>query len=202
MRKVIVLSFMSLDGIIQAPGGQDEDLSNSFCYGGWSMPYWDTFMEEEMGSQMGGDFELLLGRKTYDLFAANWPQMDPKNIINSTNKYVVTRTALPKDTKIWRNSVAINGDFLKKVKALKEEDGPDLHIHGSSQLIQTLLKNNLIDEFWLNIFPLTLGKGKRLFGEGTIPTSFAVTQCQITPNGVILTKYIRLGPVMENISYI
>ncbi len=195
MRKIIVLSFITLDGVMQAPGGPDEDPSSSFLHGGWSVPYWDQDIEEEMAVQMGGDFDLLLGRKTYDVFAANWPQMDPENIINKVNKYVVTNNPIPEDTQVWKNSYPIIGHVSEKIKALKEKDGPDLQVHGSSQLIQLLLKNDLVDELWLKIYPITLGKGKRLFGEGTVPTSFIVNQCKLSPSGIIMVNYVKSGQV-------
>ncbi len=198
MRKIIVLSFITLDGVMQAPGGPDEDPSNSFPYGGWSVPFWDDVIEKEMGKQMSGDFHLLLGRKTYDVFAANWPQIDPENIINKTTKYVVTHNPLPQETVNWKNSVLLDGDIIEKIKRLKEEQvGPDLQVHGSSQLIQTLLENDLVDEFWLKVYPITLGKGKRLFGEGTIPAAFTVNQCKLTPSGIVILNYVRSGQVQQ-----
>lgn len=195
MRKIIVLSFLTLDGVMQAPGGPDEDNRGSFPFGGWSVVYWDNFIEKEMSKQMGLSFDLLLGRKTYDIFAANWPTIDPNNIINKTKKYVVTNNPIPEDTEVWKNSIQINGDVVEKIKILKNEEGQDLHVHGSGKLIQTLLKNDLVDELWLKIYPITLGTGKHLFAEGTNPAAFKVKDCKVSPSGVIIAAYERAGEV-------
>jgi dihydrofolate reductase len=158
MRKVIVLSFITLDGVMQAPGGPEEDTSGGFKYGGWSFPYFDDFMGKVMTGQMNHDFDLLLGRKTYDIFASYWPfadtQKDPISAgINKAKKYVVTRSARKPD---WSNSFIINGHAPGEIRKLKEEDGPEIQVHGSGNLIQTLLKNNLVDELWLKIFPVAV----------------------------------------------
>lgn len=195
MRKIICLTFITLDGVMQAPGGPDEDAKDGFLYGGWSVPYWDEVIEEEMGNQMSQAFELLLGRKTYDIFAANWPNIDPNSDINKVNKYVITNHSIPSDTDNWKNSIQISGDVVEKVKSLKNQTGPDLHVHGSGEMIQLLLKNNLIDELWLKIYPITLGSGKRLFSSGTIPSAFKVIDCKCSPSGVILAKYIWSGEI-------
>jgi dihydrofolate reductase len=195
MRKIVVLSFITLDGVMQAPGGPEEDSADLFPYGGWSVVYWDAVLENEMGSQMGETFDLLLGRKTYDIFATNWPKIDKNSIINKATKYVVTSNPIPADTEVWRNSIRIDGDVVNKVKLLKNEDGPDLQIHGSGELIQTLLKNDLVDELRLKIYPVTLGTGKRLFASGTVPTAFKVKECKLTPSGVIIATYDKLGEV-------
>lgn len=195
MRKIVVLSFITLDGVMQAPGGPEEDSIDTFPYGGWSVGYWDEVIEKEMGNQMGQTFDLLLGRVTYDIFADNWPKIDPDSVINKVNKYVVTSKAIPVDTDIWRNSIRIDGDIAEKVKMLKNEEGPDLQVHGSGKLIQTLLKNDLIDELWLKIYPITLGTGKRLFASGAVPTAFKVKEYKLTPSGVILVKYEKSGEV-------
>lgn len=195
MRKIIVLSFITLDGVMQAPGGAEEDPFDSFPYGGWSVPFWDTVLEEEMDKQMKSNVELLLGRKTYDIFAANWPEIDPDNMINRVKKYVVTHRPLPKDTDIWKNSIQIAGNVAERIKMLKNEEGPDLQVHGSGRLIQTLLKNDLIDELWLKIYPITLGSGKRLLASGTVPTAFNVKECKLTTSGVILATYEKSGDI-------
>jgi dihydrofolate reductase len=196
MRKLVVLSFVSLDGIMQAPGGPEEDTSGGFAYGGWTFPYFDEFAGKIMGEQMTPPFDLLLGRKTYDIFAAYWPKQDPANSptvpFNEATKYVVSGSA-PKLT--WEKSVLIDGDVAAKIKELKEQDGPMLQVHGSGNLIQTLLKNDLVDELWLKTFPVTLGSGKRLFGEGTIPVAFELIDSQVSPSGVILANYKRAGDV-------
>ena len=195
MRKIIVLTFMTLDGVMQAPGGPDEDSTHAFPYGGWSVHFWDDVIEKEMASQMGQDFDLLLGRTTYDIFADSWPTMDPDNMINKTNKYVVTSHLLPPATDIWKNSFQIKGNIAEEIKKLKKQDGPHLQVHGSGRLIQLLMKNDLVDEFWLKIYPITLGTGKRLFGLGTMPVTFKATDCKCTPSGIILTKYNKTGDI-------
>jgi len=194
MRKIVVLSFVSLDGVMQAPGGPDEDTSSGFKYGGWTAPLSDESSGKLMLEQMSMPFDLLLGRKTYDIFAGYWPKQtgpiaDP---FNKTTKYVVSHQQLKLD---WENSVLIEGDVAAKLKELKQQDGPMLQVHGSGNLIQTLLKNDLVDELWLKIFPVTLGKGKRLFAEGTMPAGFELTTSQATPGGVIFANYKRAGEV-------
>ena len=193
MRKLIVLSFITLDGVMQAPGGPEEDASGSFLLGGWSVPYWDELLETEMSEQMGHPFDLLLGRKTYDIFEANWPAIDPENIINKTTKYVVTHKPIPEDSDIWKNSFKIDGDVAAKIKELKNETGSEIQVHGSGTIIQILLKHDLVDELWLKIYPVTLGKGKRLFAEGTIPAAFKLADSKVSPKGVIIIKYQREG---------
>lgn len=196
MRKLVVLTFVSLDGVMQAPGGPEEDTSGGFKYGGWTFPYFDEVMGNVMGEQMGMPFDLLLGRKTYDIFAAYWPKQDPAGSVaepfNKATKYVVSRSS-PKLT--WENSVLIEGDASAKLKELKAADGPMLQVHGSGNLIQTLLKNDLVDELWLKIFPVTLGRGKRLFGEGAIPETFKLADSKTSPSGVIIASYKRAGDV-------
>jgi len=194
MRKVVVLSFISLDGVMQAPGGPDEDTSGGFQYGGWTVPYGDDLSGTLLVKQMSGLYDLLLGRKTYDIFAAYWPQRtgaiaDP---FNKATKYVVSASA-PKLT--WEKSLLIDGNVVAKLKELKQQDGPMLQVHGSGSLIQTLLKNDLVDELWLKIFPVTLGTGKRLFAEGTVPAAFELMESQTSPSGVIFANYKRSGRV-------
>jgi len=195
MRKLIVLTFVTLDGVMQAPGGPEEDVSLSFKYGGWSVGYWDSVIEEAMGEQMGHPFDLLLGRRTYDIFAKAWPQIDPANVINRYKKYVVSHQLLPKETEVWKNSVLIDGDVAEKILKLKEEEGPEIQVHGSGNLIQTLLNNDLVDELWLKIYPLTVGNGKRLFGEGTNAAGFELIDSKVSPSGVIIANYRRAGDV-------
>lgn len=195
MRKIVVLSFISLDGVMQAPGGPEEDTSGDFRYGGWTVPYWDDFSADIMTGQMGMPFDLLLGRKTYDIFAAYWPKQDPESLgapFNKATKYVVSDSSPKLD---WENSELIEGDVAAKLKELKQGDGPMIQVHGSSNLIQTLLAEDLVDELWLKIFPLTLGKGKRLFGEGTLPAAFELTESKTSPHGVIFASYKRSGEV-------
>ncbi|RJX27758.1 MAG: dihydrofolate reductase [Desulfurivibrio sp.] len=196
MRKLIAIEFITLDGVIQAPGGSEEDASEGFKYGGWVGSYMDDFSGKVMGEQMSlKQSELLLGRKTYDIFAGYWPHHAAGwPGINEVKKYVASHdSSLKLD---WENSVLLSGNVAEKVKELKSGDGPDLHVWGSGNLIQTLLKNDLVDELWLKIFPVTLGPGKRLFAEGTIPAAFKLTDSQVSPLGVIFAKYKRAGEVM------
>lgn len=193
MKKIIVLSFITLDGVMQAPGGPEEDTTGGFKYGGWTVPYFDEFAGKVMSEQMKQPFSLLLGRKTFEIFASYWPQHEDQwpGITEST-KYVVSNTL---DTHEWNNSFFINDDVVEEIKKLKQQTGPNLQVHGSANLIQTLLKNDLVDELWLKIFPITLGKGKRLFGEGTIPASFTLTESITSPSGVLIASYKRAGEV-------
>jgi len=193
MREIIVLSFISLDGVMQAPGGPDEDTSSGFTYGGWVAPYFyeaDEAAGEFMAKQMKST-DLLLGRKTFEIFAAYWPNhADMWLGINDVTKYVMSNTMVKSN---WKNSV-----FLKSVddvKKLKNSVGSDIQVHGSGNLVQTLLKHDLVDELWLKIFPITLGKGKRLFGEGASPAAFTLTESLVAPNGVIFANYKRNGIV-------
>ena len=191
MRKIIVLEFMSLDGVMQAPGGSKEDASEGFKYGGWTAPFFDEVSGKEMEKQMAGEYDLLLGRKTYDIFAGYWPDHTktwPQ--VNKITKYVASKT-LKKPT--WENTVVLKD--TTELKALKNSSGPDLQVYGSSNLVQTLLKHDLVDELWLKIFPVTLGSGKRLFEEGTIPAAFKLTYSKISPSGVIFANYKRAGKV-------
>lgn len=196
MRKIVVLSFISLDGVMQAPGGPEEDASGSFKYGGWTVPYAEEVSGKMMGEQMSMPFDLLLGRKTYDLFASYWPKQNPSGYVarpfNKATKYVVSGSS-PKLT--WEKSVLIGGDVATKLKELKQQDGPMLQVHGSGNLVQTLLKHDLVDELWLKIYPVTLGSGKRLFAEGVQPAAFELTESKTTPKGVIFANYKRAGEV-------
>jgi dihydrofolate reductase len=196
MRKLIVLTFLTLDGVMQAPGGPEEDPAGGFSYGGWTVPYFDEFLGEVMDKQMGRPFDLLLGRKTYEIFASYWPfqdnEADPGAAgINNATKYVASHKPIKTD---WSKTVLIT-DVAQEVKKLKEGEGPEIQVHGSGNLIQTLLKNDLVDEFWLKIFPVTLGSGKRLFAEGTIPASFKLLESSMSPSGVIVASYARAGEV-------
>jgi dihydrofolate reductase len=193
MRKVIVLSFMTLDGVIQAPGGPEEDTSGGFKYGGWVFSFFDEFVGKVMGEQMSNNADLLLGRKTFEIFASYWP--DHENDwpgINQVTKYVASNTL---STHSWRNTVFLKENIEDQIKKLKQQDGPDLQVHGSGNFIQTLLKYDLVDEFWLKIFPITLGNGKRLFENGTIPAKFRLLEYKVSPDGVIIAYYKRDGDV-------
>ena len=194
MRKIIVLSMITLDGVMQAPCGPTEDTTGDFEYGGWTVPYVDDFSGQVMAEQMGRPFDLLLGRKTYDIFASYWPhQTDPvASAFNKATKYVASTTAIKYD---WEKTVILKDNLVEQIKKLKEEDGPELQVHGSGNFIQTLLQNDLVDEFWLKIFPITLGKGKRLFDTGTIPAAFTLIESKISPSGVIIASFKRAGEV-------
>ncbi len=197
MRKLIILTFITLDGVMQAPGGAQEDPSNGFSFGGWTVPYFDEFMGQVMGEQMSRSFDLLLGRKTYEIFASYWPHQDNNTNpaaagINNAAKYVVSHKQLTFD---WKNSILIQNDVVNEIKRLKQQNGSQLQVHGSGNLIQTLLKNDLVDELWLKIFPITLGIGKRLFAEGTIPKAFTLRESKTSPKGVIVASFERAGEV-------
>ena len=194
MRKIIVLSFITMDGVMQAPGGPTEDTSGDFKFGGWTVPYFDDFAGKLMDEQMGHPFDLLLGRKTYDIFSAYWPKQEDSigTIFNNVTKYVVSESLTESK---WDKTVFIKGDVVAELKKLKESDGPELQVHGSGKFIQTLLKNDLVDELWLKIFPITLGDGKKLFAEGTIPAAFTLESSVTSPTGVIFASFKRAGEV-------
>ena len=193
MRKIIVLSFVSLDGVMQAPGGPEEDTSGDFRHGGWTVPYFDEFLGQVMGEQMSRPFDLLLGRKTFEIFASYWPHHEEEGAeINRATKVVASNTLTAHE---WEKSVFLSGDVVDAIRQLKGGDGPDLQVHGSGGLIQTLLEHDLVDEFWLKIFPVVLGTGKRLFGNGTIPAAFSLVDSKTSPSGVIIATLKRAGDV-------
>jgi dihydrofolate reductase len=193
MRKLVVLSFVSMDGVMQAPGGPEEDVSGGFKYGGWTVPYFDDFMGKVMEEQMGRPFDLLLGRRTYEIFASYWPYHKDEDMgINQATKYVASRHPMQFS---WERSVQLQGDAAKAVADLKAQDGPDIQVHGSGNLVQTLLKHDLVDELWLKIYPVTLGPGKRLFADGTVPVAFKLIDSKVSPKGVIIANYRRDGQV-------
>src|SRR5687768_10783238 len=170
MRKVIVLTFITIDGVMQAPGGPEEDPSGGFTYGGWLVPYFDDFLGKIMDEKMSKPFDLLLGRKTFEIFASYWPHhVEEGPGINKATKYVASNTLTEHE---WSKSVFLKGNVVDKIKKLKGQAGPDLQVHGSGDLIQTLLEHDLVDEFWLKIFPVTLGMGKRLFDKGTLAAAY------------------------------
>ena len=191
MRKIIVFEHISLDGVIQSPGAPNEDTSDGFAYGGWQAPYGDDILEAALQKQINMPFDLLLGRKTFDIWAAFWPQHGWPGV-NAATKYVASNTLTSHE---WQPSVFLNGDIAEKVAKLKQEQGPDLHVWGSGDLLQTLMKHDLVDVFWLMIYPLTLGAGKRLFADGTIPARFKVTESIVGSNGVIVMSYERAGAI-------
>jgi dihydrofolate reductase len=193
MRKVIVLEHLSLDGVIQAPGGPDEDTSGGFTYGGWIRPYSDEILGTLLRRQMNLPFDLLLGRTTFDIWEPFWPgHADEWPGVNAATKYVASNT---RTFSKWQPSVFLNGDIAEKVAKIKQQPGPDLNVWGSGNLLQTLIKHDLVDAFWLMIYPITLGGGKRLFADGTIPAAFKVTEGTVTPEGVLVVNYERAGAI-------
>lgn len=190
MRKIIVLEFVTLDGVIQAPGGPEEDTTGGFEFGGWSAPYSDEVSSEAIQKQME-PADLLLGRKTFEIFAAYWPEHAAYwPGINDVTKYVLSTTLKKAD---WTNCVFL--ESVADIEKLKNSEGSDIKVWGSGELVQLLLKNDLVDELWLKIYPLTLGKGKKLFAGGTIPAAFNVTESTVTPGGVMIVNYKRAGEV-------
>ena len=193
MRKIIVSSFLSLDGVVQAPGGPEEDPTGGFTQGGWSFAYWDDMMGKVMGENMSVPFDLLLGRKTYEIFAAHWPYAGENpvaKLFNKATKYVASRTLGKLD---WINSRLLEGDVAKDVARLKAGDGLDLQVHGSGGLLQTLIGAGLIDEYRLWIFPVILGHGKRLFEEGTAPRGLSLVDSKTSSTGVVINTYRPAG---------
>ena len=196
MRKLIVSTFMTLDGVMQAPGGPEEDDEGGFSLGGWSVNYWDEQMGEVMGETTSRPFALVLGRKTYDIFAAHWPHASEEEgatLFNEATKYVASRS---RPTLEWSNSVLIDGDAADGVAALKDEDGPELQVHGSGDLVQTLLRHNLVDEYRLWVFPLVIGSGKRLFGDGTVPAGLKLLDSSVSTTGVVMSTYEPAGEIV------
>lgn len=183
-----------MDGVLQAPGGPEEDRTNGFKWGGWQFGYPDELMDNALGRIMSTPFDLLLGRRTYEIFAAYWPYQNDAiaEKFNRINKYVVGTT--PVDTS-WKNSILIKADVVNELKKLKEQDGPDLLVHGSSRLIQTLLANKLIDVLHIWTYPITLGKGKKLFEEGTQAQEWKMTESAVSSTGIIVTSYVPGGEV-------
>ena len=193
MRKVIALEFVTLDGVIQAGGAPEEDTSGGFAYGGWQAPYSDDVIGSVMNKQMSLPFDLLLGRKTFEIWAPYWPHhADFWPGVMTATKYVASNTMTSHE---WQPSVFLSGDIAEKVTKLKHQSGPDLHVYGSANLLQTLLKHDLVDALWLKIYPITLGSGKRLFADGTIPAAFKVTDSQVSPTGVIIVNYECAGAI-------
>jgi dihydrofolate reductase len=178
---------------MQGPGGPTEDTSGNFTYGGWTVPYFDDFLGQVMTEQMNRPFDLLLGRKTFEIFASYWPQHEAEGPgINNATKYVASNTLTKHE---WKKSVFLRGNVADEIQKLKQQAGPELQVHGSGNLIQTLLKHDLVDEFWLKIFPVTLGMGKRLFDKGTISGSYILADSKTSPSGVIIATLKRAGEV-------
>ena len=193
MRKINVLEFVSLDGVIQGPGGPKEDTSGGFAYGGWQSPHRDAASGAAMMKQMKAPADILLGRKTFEIFAAFWPQhADIWPEVQTATKYVASNTITSSE---WKPTVFLSGDIAKKIAEIKKQDGPNLHVWGSGNLVQTLLKHDLVDALWLKIFPVTLGAGKNCLPMARFPAAFKVTESTVTPKGVIIINYERAGAV-------
>jgi dihydrofolate reductase len=198
VRNIVVSTFVTLDGVMQAPGGPEEDPTGGFTHGGWSVGYWDDVMGQAMGESMGKPFDLLLGRKTYEIFAAYWPNAPAEegaDALNNATKYVVSTTL---DKAEWQNSQLIRpGERAvpEQIRRLKEQDGPEIQVHGSGQLIQMLIQHDLVDRYFLRIFPVLLGTGKRLFGNGAIPAGLRLVDSKTSTTGVIIATYERAGEI-------
>jgi len=195
MRKINVLTFVTLDGVMQSPGGPSEDTRDGFQHGGWLVGYFDESVGQQMAKQMGHDFDLLFGRRTYDIFASHWPhQTDPvAERINNAAKYVASHRPLSTN---WNNTASrLDGDVVESIRRLKAGSGREIQVHGSSTLIQPLLENDLVDELWLKIFPVTIGSGRRLFAEGTRHAGFELVESNSSPSGVVIASYRRAGAV-------
>jgi dihydrofolate reductase len=196
MRKLIVSTFLTLDGVMQAPGGPEEDDSGGFAYGGWSVHYWDELMGQVMTEAMSTPFDLVLGRKTYDIFAAYWPHAPEEagaKPLNDATKYVASRS---RPTLEWEKSVLIEGDAAEGIAELKKGDGPELQVHGSGNLIQTLMRHKLVDQYRLWVFPLVIGSGKRLFSEGTIPSGLKLVDSKVSTTGVVIGTCEPAGEIV------
>ena len=195
MRKVVVISMITVDGVMQAPGGPEEDTSGGFEYGGWTVPYADEYGWEVLNEQLGHSFDLLLGRKTYDIWKQYWPQHKDGFVgaaFDRATKYVASTTLTESD---WEKTVILRNNVVNEIRKLKQSDGGEIQVHGSGNLIQTLLRNDLVDELWLKIFPITLGAGKRLFVDGAIPAAFTLADTSHSPSGVIFANFKRAGEV-------
>ena len=206
MRPIIASAFVSLDGVMQAPGGPDEDPTHGFRFGGWTAPYWDDAIGAAMGELFAAPFELLLGRRTYDIFAAHWPfvELDPSKgtfdavsaqvaeTFNRTTKHVATHRP---ETLTWQHSRGLGPDVAASVRALAQQDGPTLLVQGSSELLHLLLADGLVDELRVLTYPVVLGRGKRLFDERVRPSAFRVASSVLAPSGVVITRYLRAGEV-------
>ena len=196
MRQLVVQSFVTLDGVMQAPGGPEEDDEGGFAYGGWSVNYWDDQMGQVMGEATSRPFAMVLGRRTYDIMAAYWPtapEEEGGKVFNDATKYVASRSR--PDLEAWSNSVLIEGDAADGLAALKREDGPELQVHGSANLIQTLLRHNLVDQYRLWVFPVVIGSGRRLFADGTIPAGLKLVDHTVSSTGVVIGTYEPAGQI-------
>ena len=196
MRKLVVAAFLTLDGVMQAPGGPEEDTSGDFAHGGWSVNYWDDQVAGAMDKLMGKPFDLVLGRKTYEIFAGSWPHMTEEQgakPINEATKHVASHTLTTLD---WQNSVPIEGDVVEALRKLKQQDGPELQVHGSANLLQTLIRADVIDEYHLKTFPVVVGSGKRLFEAGTMPAGLKLVESITSTTGVVISTYVPAGELV------
>ena len=196
MSRLIVSTFLTLDGVMQAPGGPGEDDSGGFAYGGWSVNYWDDMMGRVMGEATSTPFAMVLGRRTYDIMAAFWPTAPEEagaKVFNEATKYVASHRPL---TLEWSNTVLIEGDAAQGLAELKGQDGPELQVHGSGNLIQTLMRNNLVDEYRLWVFPVVVGSGKRLFADGAIPSALRLVDSKVSTTGVVIGTYEPAGELV------
>ena len=196
MRRLIVSTFLTLDGVMQAPGGPGEDDSGGFAHGGWSVNYWDEHMGKVMDEATSGPFAMVLGRRTYDIMAGHWPNAsedEGARTFNDATKYVASRSH---PTLEWSNSVLIERDAAEGLAALKKEDGPELQVHGSGNLVQTLLRHDLVDQYNLWVFPLVIGSGKRLFSDGTIPSGLKLVDSKVSTTGVVIGTYEPAGEIV------
>jgi dihydrofolate reductase len=196
MRKLVVSTFVTLDGVMQAPGGPEEDDSGGFSLGGWSVNYWDESMAEVMGAAMSVPFDLLLGRRTYDIFASYWPNAPEEagsKPLNDATKYVASHSS---PGLAWGPAVLLGGDVAAQIADLKQTDGPELQVHGSGNLVQTLLRHTLVDEFRLWVFPVVIGSGKRLFSDGTVPAGLRLVHSVVSTTGVVIGTYEPAGEIV------
>ena len=196
MRQLIVNTFLTLDGVMQAPGGPEEDTSGGFAHGGWSVNYWDEQMGQVMGEATTRPFAMVLGRRTFDIMAAYWPHASEEEgakVFNDATKYVASRG---RPSLEWSNSVPIEGDAADGVAALKAEDGPELQVHGSANLIQTLLRHSLVDQYRLWVFPVVIGSGKRLFADGTVPAGLRLVDHKVSTTGVVMGVWEPAGELV------
>jgi dihydrofolate reductase len=196
MRKLIVQTFVTLDGVMQAPGGPGEDDDGGFAYGGWSVNYWDEQMGQVMGEATSRPFAMVLGRRTYEIMARYWPDAPEEQgakVFNEATKYVASRGRPRLE---WSNSVLLEGDAAQAIAALKQEDGPELQVHGSANLIQTLLRHNLVDQYRLWAFPVVIGSGKRLFADGTTPAGLRLVDSKVSTTGVVMGTWEPVGELV------
>jgi dihydrofolate reductase len=195
MRKIIAITQVTLDGVMQGPGGPEEDPSNGFTHGGWAMPFVDEDASRVIDEVIAGEFDMLLGRRTYEIFAGYWPHQGDNPIakaFNKATKYVVTRSL---DRLDWKKSLRIDGDVVEEVRRLKASKGPELHIWGSGELLQTLIAADLVDEYHMWVFPVVLGEGKRLFENGVPPRGLTLVETGSTASGVLINSYHPAGPL-------